>query len=136
MTVKKIIENAKAVEEAAKELGQTYEESADLLHGFTDNLTEVKNLYDNGSGGLGKSMISFGITLVLIPEPTCISDVIGAGMIGTGFLYNKLFPPPIYVNDIFKTIEAQVRSIKDTGESLQNNYNVPLNLGDINLSLD
>ena len=107
---------------AAKELGGSYTESASLLSSFNSALQEVNGLYDHGYGGAGKSLISFGIALVMFPEPFMVSDVIGGGIIASGLLYNHFIPPPIFIDNVFDTIAEQVKAIHSTGEELSQNY--------------
>ena len=89
---------------AAKELGGSFTESASLLSGFNSALQEVNGLYDHGYGGAGNSLISFGIALVMFPEPFMVSDVIGGGIVAAGLLYNHFVPPPIFIDNVFDTI--------------------------------
>jgi hypothetical protein len=112
--------------QAAKELGFAYTEVAGLLSGMNGAVNEVNQLYDHGYGGAGKSLIKFGIAMVVFPEPSMISDVIGGGVIATGLLYNKLVPPPIYIDNIFETIQEQVKTIHSTGENLSSSFSTPL----------
>ena len=111
---------------ASKELGQAFTETAGILNGMNQRLKEVNQLYDHGYGGAGNSLISLGIALVMFPEPFMVSDVIGGGMIAAGFLYNRAVPPPMYVDDIFMTIEEQVKTIHQCGEGLSRDFTIPL----------
>ncbi len=120
---------------AAKELGGTYSESAQLLSGMNDALIEYHNLYDHGYGGAGKSLISFGVTLVMFPEPTGISDVLGGGVVAAGLLYNHFVPPPIYIDHIFETIEQQVKAIHSAGEGLKPNYSPDVDFSSLNFEI-
>jgi len=109
---------------ASRELGQSFTEAAGLVVGMSEGMKEVNQLYDHGYGGAGKSMIRFGVALVMIPEPFLISDVIGCSIIAAGYLYNKISPPPMYVDDIFKSIEEQVKALHDDVESLPTDFNL------------
>ena len=109
---------------AASELGETYTESAELLSGMSGAMNEVNQLYDHGYGGAGKSLIKFGIALIMIPEPFMVSDVIGGGIVAAGYLYKWLVPPPMYIDNIFDTIQEQVKAIHTTGENLTQNFSV------------
>ena len=110
----------------AKELRESYAESAKLLTDFNGTINDAYQFYDHGYGGAGKSMVSLGIAIVMIPEPFMVSDVIGSGIIATGLLYNKLVAPPLYIDNIFETIQEEVKAIHDTGESINQNYSVPI----------
>jgi hypothetical protein len=98
--------------EAAKELGEAYEETACLLIGFAEGVQETDGLYGSRNKGTGAALVSLGITLIAIPEPTLISDVIGCGIVGAGFAYQRLVPPPLSVADIYTSIENQVMSLR------------------------
>ncbi len=124
------------VVKAAKELGEAYVETSKNIKDLKDNLTEVNTLYDHGYGGTGKSLISFGIALVMIPEPTLISDVIGGGIIATGCLYNRINPPPIFVDDIFKAIDEQMKELGNNDLDLTKNFVIPIDFTSMKLSLD
>jgi hypothetical protein len=111
---------------AASELGETYTESAGLLSGVSGAMSEVTQLYDHGYGGTGNNLIKFGITLIMIPEPFMVSDVIGGGMVAAGMLYNKFVPPPMYIDTIFETIQEQVKAIHSVGENLSQPCSIPV----------
>jgi hypothetical protein len=86
------------------------------LSGFNSALQEVNGLYDHGYGGAGNSLISFGIALVMFPEPFMVSDVIGGGIVAAGLLYNH-FSPAIFIDNVFDTILSR-SSDHSTGEDV------------------
>ena len=120
---------------AARELGETFTESAELLSGMNGAMNEVNQLYDHGYGGAGKSLIKFGIALIMIPEPFMISDVIGGGIVAAGYLYNRFVPPPMYIDNIFDTIQEQVKSIHETGENLKENFTLPVDFSSMRFEI-
>ncbi len=97
--------------QAAKELGGNYSETTGLITEMVECTRMVNDLYDHGQGGLGKSLISFGIALVMFPEPFMVSDVAGGAIIAAGMLYNKVVTPAGYIDDIYSTIEEQIMSL-------------------------
>jgi hypothetical protein len=103
--------NVKNVVEAAKELGEAYEETEGLLSGFTESLKAAENLYGSGNQGTGAALVSLGVALIVFPEPTFISDVTGCGIVAAGLAYQKLVPPPLSVDDIYSSIEDQMREL-------------------------
>ena len=120
---------------AASELGETYTESAELLSGMSRAMNEVNQLYDHGYGGAGNSLIKFGIALIMIPEPFMVSDVIGGGIVAAGYLYKWLVPPPMYIDNIFDTIQEQVKAIHTTGENLSQNYSVSVDFSSMRFEI-
>jgi len=107
---------------AAKELGESFKDSAELISGINGAVHEANQLYDHGGGGTGKALMSFGFTLIMIPEPFMVSDVVGAGIVAAGYMYNKVVPPPIYIDNVFDTIQEQVKAIHSAGGDLTENY--------------
>ena len=120
---------------AASELGEAYAESAELLSGMNGAMSEVNQLYDHGYGGAGKTLISMGISLIIFPEPFMVSDVIGGGIVAAGLLYNKFIPPPLYIDNIFETIQEQVKSIYSAGENLSQNFSIPVDFSSMHFEI-
>ena len=121
--------------QAAKELGETFTDTATIINGMNGAVEEVNQLYDHGYGGAGNSMISFGIAVVIFPEPFMVSDAIGGGIIAAGLLYNHFVPPPIYIDNIFETIQSQVKAIHSTGEDLSENFYVPVDFSSMRFDI-
>jgi hypothetical protein len=103
--------DAKNIVEAARELGEAYEETEGLLSGFTESLKAAENLYESGKKGTGADLVSLGIILIAFPEPTFIPDMIGCGIVAAGLAYQKLVPPPLSVDNIYSSIEDQMREL-------------------------
>jgi hypothetical protein len=110
--------NTSNVVMAAKELGEAYEETASLLAGFAEGVHETSNLYGSGNQGAGAALVSLGITLIAIPEPTLISDVIGCGIVGAGIAYQRFVLPPLSVADIYSSIENQVMNLRSSSQMM------------------
>ena len=121
--------------QAAKELGETFTETATIIDGMNGAVAEVNQLYDHGQGGAGNSMISLGIALVVFPEPFMVTIPIGGGVIAAGMLYNKFISPPLYIDNVFETIKAQVQAIHSTGEDLSENFYVPVDFSSMRFDL-
>jgi hypothetical protein len=109
---------------ASRELGRSFTEAAGLVGGVSEGVKEVNQLYDHGYGGAGKSMVRLGVALVMVPEPLLILDVVGGGFIAAGLVYNRVSPPPMYVDDVFRSIAEQVKAIHLMGEDLSRNFSV------------
>jgi len=116
--------NTNHIVTASKELGESLRDVAGLLSSMNDGIAEVNQLYDHGYGGAGKSLISIGFAMVMFPEPTMVSDVVGCGIMGMGVLYNRIWPPPMFVDEIFEDIEDQVKTLNSTEEDMTMNFPV------------
>ena len=108
----------KATTKAGIELGKTLIETSELASGVREALDEVERLRDHGYGGAGDGMIKFGAALVMFPEPFLVTDVVGAGIIGAGILYNHAVPPPLYIDDVAETITSQLAEINDASAEI------------------
>jgi len=53
--------DAKNIVEAARELGEAYEETEGLLSDFTESLKAAENLYGSGKKGTGADLVSLGM---------------------------------------------------------------------------
>ena len=121
--------------EAAYELAESHKDAASLLSGVHESMVEINNLYSHGYGGPGNGLVRLGVSLVMIPEPFMITDVVGGGVIATGLLYNRVVPQTLYIDDVFETIQEQVKAIHIEGVDLSKNYSVPLDLSSIRIEI-
>jgi hypothetical protein len=120
---------------AANELGESLKDATGLLSGASDAVHKMNQLYDHGYGGAGNSLISLGVALVMFPEPFMISDIIGSGVIAAGLLYNKCVTPTLYIDNIFETIQEQVKTIHSTGDDLNPSYFVQVDFSSMHFKL-
>lgn len=123
------------VVEAADELAESHKDAACLLSGVHESMVEMNNLYRHGYGGPGNGLVHLGVSLMMIPEPFMITDVVGGGVIASGLLYNRFVPQTLYIDDVFQTIQEQIKAIHIEGVDLSKNYSVPLDLSSIKLEI-
>ena len=71
----------------------------------------------------------------MIPEPFMVSDMIGGGIVAAGYLYKWLVPPPMYIDNIFDTIQEQVKAIHTTGENLTQNFSVSVDFSSMRFEI-
>ena len=120
---------------AAEELADSLKDVTCLLSGAHESVLEVNAQFDHGYDGPGSSMVHFGVSLVMLPEPFMISDVVGGGVIAAGLLYKKFVPPPLYIDNIFETIQEQVKAIHLEGVNLTENFSEPIDLSSIKFDI-
>lgn len=104
-------ENIKELVNAVKELTASYHELYSLMKGTANGVHEFRNLIGDEQGSSKSSLVKLGIALILFPDPT-ISDILGSALIATGLAYSKIKPPPIYIRDVYSTIEDELETIK------------------------
>jgi hypothetical protein len=92
---------------ASKELGTSFTETSVLISNTASDLSVARNLWGNGRGGSISPLVKFGLALIAFPDPT-ISDLVGGCIVCAGLVYSKIKPPPIYVEDVYSTVEKEM----------------------------
>jgi len=95
---------------ASKELGASYVEMSAIIRDTSADLRIAKNLWGNGRGGSVSPLVKFGLALIAFPDPT-ISDLVGSCLVCVGLVYSKIKPPPIYVEDVYSTVEKEMGAL-------------------------
>lgn len=106
----------KAVADTLKELNESY---ADLLHVAKGTTEEVKSAKQLCRDGNGSRLAKLGLALVVFPEPTPISETIGACLIATGAVQKGIRSRAIYIEDVYKTFQNVLRDVWTTKHSLR-----------------
>lgn len=109
-------EQAKTANKALNELSENY---IDLIHAVksTANSTEAaKKLWREGNKS---RLIELGIALIIFPEPTAISEVIGAGFIAAGTVKKGLQCRSLYLEDVTKTFKNTMKSVLEIRNSVK-----------------
>lgn len=107
-------EDIKALNEALKELNESY---ADLLQAMTETTKEVratKNLWRKGSNSF---LIKVGLALIAFPDPT-ISDIIGAALVAAGTVQMGIRKRTLYAEDVYKTFNNTFKNMVNVKNSL------------------
>ena len=98
-----------------RELGLSYEETIKLMRGFTEDLRSTKSLWR----GNGKSkLIKIGLTLIAFPEPTPVSEILGAFVLSLGLVQNRIKQSTLHVEDLYNTFQEINRNILRTRQEL------------------
>ncbi len=64
-------------------------------------------------------LIELGIALIIFPEPTAISEVIGAGFIAAGTVKKGLQCRSLYLEDVTKTFKNTMKSVLEIRNSVK-----------------
>jgi hypothetical protein len=108
------IEDLKALTQAAQELSLSSEETANAIHGFSDELRCTRRLWKQGKRPI---LIQIGIALIAFPDPT-ISDVLGAAFIAAGLIQLKMRNSALHVEDVYKTFPKVVKELSTIKQGL------------------
>lgn len=114
-----IMEQAEKIKMATKaltELSQQKKEAATTIQGTSQQTAATKKLWREGNKS---RLIQIGMALVVFPEPTPISEVIGAGFIAAGAVQKGIQSRSIFMEDIGKTFQSTLKDVINTKQNLQ-----------------
>jgi glycerol-3-phosphate O-acyltransferase len=105
----------KAVATAVKELNESYVDVINSLKGAVKETKTAKQLWRNGNNS---KLIKLGLTLIVFPEPTPISETIGSVLVAAGVVQEGIRRRTLYIEDIYKTFQNTLKEIRETTGSL------------------
>jgi hypothetical protein len=85
-----------------QELGLSYAETLEVLHEMSKNANNAKKLW---RGEKKSNLIKLALTLITFPEPTPISETIGAAVLVAGLVQNRVKKATLHVEDVYKTFQ-------------------------------
>ena len=109
-------EQAKTAAKALNELNESYVDLLGAIKGTADTAEATKKLW---RGGNNSRLIKIGVALVVFPEPTPISETIGACFIAAGAVQKGIQNRAIYLEDITKTFKNTLKDVLETRNSMQ-----------------
>ena len=106
--------NAKEAKTMEKTLVELKERYIDLGKSMKDTARAVGSTKTLWREGNKSRLIKIGLTLVVFPEPTPVSESIGACFIAAGLVQKGIRSRSIYLEDIKKTFQTTLKDILDT----------------------
>ena len=91
-----------------QELGLSYQETLEVMKGFTKDLRSTKSLW---RGGDKSRLVKIGLTIIAFPEPTPISETLGAFVLSLGIIQNKMKKSALHIEDIYNTFQDVNRNL-------------------------
>ena len=85
-----------------QELGLSYEETSEVIHEMSKDVNKTKNLW---RGEQKSKLIKLAISLITFPEPTSISETVGAAVLVAGLVQNRIKKSTLHVEDVYKTFQ-------------------------------
>jgi hypothetical protein len=83
-----------------QELGLSYEETIEVMKGVSKDMIHTKDLWwDNRKSKL----IKLACALITFPEPTPISESIGAAVLALGLIQKRIKKSALHVDDVYQT---------------------------------
>jgi len=109
-------EQVKAAAEALKELSESYVDVIGAVKSTAKAAADTKKLWREGNKS---RLIKIGLSLIVFPEPTPISETIGACFIAAGAVQKGIKSRAIYMEDITKTFKNTMKDVLATNQSLR-----------------
>jgi hypothetical protein len=108
--------HAENVVKAVDELCRSYSETKSAVKNVAQDAAAAKKLWREGNKS---KLIQIGVALIVFPEPTPISETVGACFVAAGAVQKGIQNRSIYVEDIKKTFQTTFREILSAKESLR-----------------
>lgn len=105
------LEQAKTATKALNELSESYIDLIGAIKCTANTAEATKKLSREGNNS---RLIKIGVALVMFPEPTAISDAVGACFIAAGAVQKGIQSRSIYLEDITKTFKSTLHDVLKT----------------------
>ena len=95
-------EELKKMAAVLQELGLSYTETLEVVSEMAKDVNNAKKLWRDG---YKSKLIKIAITLITFPEPTPISETMGAVVLTAGLIQNRIKKSTLHVEDVYKTFQ-------------------------------
>ena len=85
-----------------QELGLSYSETIEVMKEIAKDVNNAQKLW---RGEKKSKLIKLALTLITFPEPTPISETMGAAVLIAGLVQNRIKNSTLHVDDIYKTFQ-------------------------------
>ncbi len=110
------VEKIKTATKALTELSEHKKEAANTLKGTGQQAAATRKLWREGNKS---RLIQIGMALIVFPEPTAVSDILGTGLIAAGTIQKGIQSRSIFMEDIGKTFQSTLKEVINTKYNLQ-----------------
>jgi hypothetical protein len=109
-------EQVKTATKALNELSESYIDLIGAVKSTANTAEASKKLWREGNKS---RLIKIGISLIVFPEPTPISETIGACFVAAGAVQKGIKSRAIYLEDISKTFKNTLQDVLETSQHLR-----------------
>jgi hypothetical protein len=109
-------EQVKNATKALNELNESYRDVIGAVKNTANAATATKKLWREGNKS---RLIKIGMSLIVFPEPTPISETIGACFIAAGAVQKGIKSRAIYLEDITKTFKNTLQDVLETSQHVR-----------------
>ena len=110
------LEEAKTTAKALTELSEYQKELYIAMKGVSRQTAATKKLWREGNKS---RLIKIGVALIVFPDPSPCTEIIGAGFVAVGLVQQGIRSRSIYLEDIPKTFHNALRDIQSAKYSMQ-----------------
>lgn len=93
---------------ALSELGKSHVDILDAVRGTIKEAKATKKLWRDGNDS---KLIKIGVALIVFPEPTPISETVGACFVAAGAIQKGIRSRSIYIDDVNKVFQDMVKEV-------------------------
>ena len=108
-------EEVKTVTKAVKELSECHSDAAGALKSTVYTVGDTQKLWRAGNKS---RLMKIGVALIMFPEPTSISDCVGACFVAAGAVQKGIQKRAIFLEDVTKTFRNTLKDVLATKDSL------------------
>lgn len=91
-----------------QELGLSYTEALEVMRGISKDLRYTRGLWRDGNKS---KLIKLAFALITFPEPTPISESMGAVVLAVGLVQNRIKKSTLHIEDVYKTFQDVNRNL-------------------------
>jgi hypothetical protein len=110
------IEKIRNATKALNELAEGGKDLHSALKNTTRQVAASKKLWREGNKS---KLIKIGVACIMFPDPSPVSEIIGAGFIAAGLVQKGIQKRALYIGDLKKTFESTLRELNSTQSSLR-----------------
>jgi len=111
----KELKRLKLTKETVEELSRSYVETLDAVKGVSEELKSAKKLWKTGQKS---RLVKLGLTLIAFPEPSPVTEIVGAMMVSAGLLQRKIKNSGLHIEDVRETFQGVLENLNRVREEL------------------
>ncbi|NIR87656.1 hypothetical protein GWO13_08905, partial [Candidatus Bathyarchaeota archaeon] len=92
-----------------RELGLSYEETAAVMNGVAKEARSARDLWKKGNNS---RLIKIGLALITFPEPTPLSETLGAMVLSAAIIQKKIRDFSLDIEDVYNTFQGVMRDLQ------------------------
>lgn len=102
-------EQMKLVVDSLNELSESYADLIQSVRGTAEEMKQAKKLWREGNKS---RLMKLGLTLIFFPEPTPISETVGAFLLAAGAVKKGVEHNTLYADDVYKTFRNTFKEVQ------------------------